>query len=91
MIDSAVIDTATIGAAAIGLGSVGKRARGKLSRGAGTPSTTGAVFSSKVSEASRERLSEGAFLLEEIADFPTIEKIEPDPQISGFSRSEKVQ
>ena len=74
-----MIDTATIGAATIGFGSVGKRARGKRSRGAGKPSTVGTVFSSGGSEASHLRLSEGAILLEEIADFLVMERIEPDP------------
>ena len=81
-----MIDTAMVG-----LGSVGKRARGKRCRGAGKPSTVGAVFSSGCSEASRVRFSEGAILLEEIADFPMIEKIEPDPENSHFSQSEKIQ
>ena len=49
------------------------------------------MFSSGGSEASHLRLPEGAILLEEVADFPVMERIELDPEISGFSRSDKVQ
>ena len=54
---------------------------------AGKHSMAGTVFSSGV-ETESSRVSQ----FEEVAgDLPVVEKIVPDPEVSGFSRSEKVQ